>query len=170
MNRDFEQTLATYGPLLSRVASSYEANHDLQKELLQEICLAVWQALSKFRGDSSEKTFILRVAHNRAVSHVSYHSKIPFQQAFSEDESGVNADIATSSRSPEVSEQRDREVAHLLAAVRELPIQTRQVVTLSMEGLSYRDIANVCGLTTTNVGVLLNRARKTLSEKIEYAG
>ncbi|TDF35477.1 sigma-70 family RNA polymerase sigma factor [Alteromonadaceae bacterium M269] len=164
MNRDFQETLDKYGALLSRVASTYEANHHLQQELLQEITLAVWQALTRFKGESSEKTYIMRVAHNRAVNHVAYHAKQPKSDTYCE----VSEPADNGKASAESTLQKEKQIDSLLVAVRKLPIQTRQIVTLSMEGLSYQEISEVNGVKANNVGVILNRARKTLMEQIQH--
>lgn len=164
MNRDFKKTLDKYGALLSRVASTYEANHHLQQELLQEITLAVWQSLKGFKGESSEKTYIMRVAHNRAVNHVAYHAKQPKNDTYCE----VAEPAENGNASAESTLQQEKQIDSLLVAVRKLPIQTRQIVTLSMEGLSYQEISEVNGVKANNVGVILNRARKALMEQVQH--
>ena len=68
--RTFERVLADYGPALARLAGAYESRQALREELQQEIALALWQALPSFRGESSEKTFVFRVATNRAMTHL----------------------------------------------------------------------------------------------------
>lgn len=163
MKSEFDSVLEQFGPLLGRVAASYEANPDLRQELLQEICLAVWQALSRFAGNSSLKTYVLRVAHNKAVNHVSYQARQPYNETYCE----VTAPQAAGhAATPESGTEKQRQSEALVDAVRELPLQSRQIVTMSMEGLSYQEIADVCGLKVTNVGVILNRARKQLMEKV----
>lgn len=161
---DFDQIVADYGPLLSRVASSYEANLHLQQELLQEISLAVWQAMKGFKGNSSVKTYVLRVAHNKAVTHVAYHAKQPHNEPYCE----VENPSSDTSMSTEKSVSQTSMVSSLLQAVRRLPMQPRQIVTMSMEGLSYQEIAEVCGVSVVNVGVILNRAKKTLMEQLNH--
>jgi RNA polymerase sigma-70 factor (ECF subfamily) len=152
-----------YGPLLSRVASSYEADHHLRQELLQEISLAVWQALRGFKGNSSVKTYILRVAHNKAVNHVAYHAKQPSNDAYCE----VAKPSASSTPSSESNNMSQQQVQRLLVEIRKLPLHTRQIVTMSMEGLSYQEIAEVCGIQLNNVGVILNRSKKILTEAMQ---
>ena len=49
LSTDFSQVLQDHAALLGRVAATYEANFHLRQELLQEISLAVWQALEKFK-------------------------------------------------------------------------------------------------------------------------
>jgi RNA polymerase sigma factor (sigma-70 family) len=159
----FEQILQDHGPMLSRLASSYEANHHLHQELLQEISVALWQALKGFRGDSSIRTYILRVAHNKAVNHVAYHARQPRNESYCEvTEPSANHDPSSESRI-----EQHQQVQKLLREVRKLPLQARQIVTMSMEGLSYQEIAEVCGLTMSNVGVILNRGKKLLLESMQ---
>ena len=163
MSTDFRQVLKEHAALLGRVAATYEANFHMRQELLQEITLAVWQALEKFKGDSSVKTYVLRVAHNKAITHVAYHAKQPRNDSYCEMES------PEPSHRPSADEQIDQQqqIQLVLTQVRKMPIQARQVVTMSMEGLSYDEIADVCGISRSNVGVVLNRARKVLMESIQ---
>lgn len=163
MVTDFKKVLQEFGPLISRVAKTYEANHALSQELTQEMCLAIWQALQNFRGESSIKTFVLRVAHNKGVNHVAYYARIPRQASLDEDPAAP----LTSSVDLEKQSAHQKQIEQLLDAVRQLPIQSRQVVTMSMEGMSYQDIAEVCGISVSNVGVLLNRAKQKLSERVQ---
>ena len=52
-DRQFNQVMQEYGPMVGRVAASYEFNPALKEELAQEIALAVWRALPSFGGRSS---------------------------------------------------------------------------------------------------------------------
>ena len=127
------------------------------------MCLAVWQALGKFRGASSLKTYVLRIAHNKAVNHVAYHANKPGEESYCE----FSSHEPRKEDNVEHQQSKSQQVERLLFHVRQLPIQHRQVVTMSMEGLSYQDIGEVCGLNTSNVGVILNRAKKTLMELMQ---
>ncbi|WP_293746830.1 sigma-70 family RNA polymerase sigma factor [uncultured Paraglaciecola sp.] len=163
MSTDFSQVLREHAALLGRVAATYEANFHKRQELLQEITLAVWQALDKFKGDSSIKTYVLRVAHNKAITHVAYHAKQPRNDSYCEMES------PEPSHKPSAVEQIDQQQKFqmMLGQIRQMPIQTMQVVTMSMEGLSYDEIADACGISSSNAGVVLNRARKVLMESMQ---
>ena len=163
LSTDFSQVLREHAALLGRVAATYEANFHKRQELLQEITLAVWQALDKFKGDSSIKTYVLRVAHNKAITHVAYHAKQPRNDSYCEMES------PEPSHKPSAVEQIDQQqkIQMMLGQIRQMPIQTRQVVTMSMEGLSYDEIADACGISSSNAGVVLNRARKVLMESMQ---
>ena len=165
MHKDFKQILAEHQALLSRVASSYEANESLRQELLQEIALAVWQGLERFNGDASLKTYILKIAHNRAVTHVSKEVK---NRDVSQPDDDINATAGAIDEEPDYVAARSRQVTSLLEAIRTLPVTMRQVMTLTLEGLSYQEIAEVCGLTKNHVGVLLQRAKTTLQQRMNH--
>ncbi|MEM9303406.1 MAG: sigma-70 family RNA polymerase sigma factor [Pseudomonadota bacterium] len=147
--------LAEHAALLYRVAASYEADPSRREDLLQDIALALWQATPSFRGDSSFRTFALRVAHNRCATHGAREKR---RRLVEQPEAQVPAAAAAAGSESLVAQEA------LLAAVRELPIGQRQVVALAFEGLSYEEIATVLDLTVSNVGVRLNRARKRLTE------
>jgi len=66
----FDRLLAANGPSLARLAASYTNTTSDRDDLLQEIALAVWQALRTFRGECSERTFLFRIAHNRAIGYL----------------------------------------------------------------------------------------------------
>lgn len=161
MKDDFEALLTQYAPLLSRVASGYEANENLRDELVQDIALAVWQSLQRFEGRSNLKTYILKVAHNRAVSHVARQVRQPATDLF-------NDEMHTCGAADAVSRQLEQEQAteRLLRAIRRLPVQSRQIVILSLEDLSYEEISDVCGLSVNHIGVTLNRARAALKKEL----
>jgi RNA polymerase sigma factor (sigma-70 family) len=159
----FDRILRLYGPALSRLAYGYEKVAGPRDELVQEIALAIWQALPHFRGECSERTFVYRIAHNRGLTHVCKRRP----------ESDPLEDLPPS-REPvdprphpeeqvSIANQRDR----LRAAIQHLPLVYRQVIMLMLEDLSHAEIADVLGITETNVAVRLNRARTTLKELLK---
>ena len=73
LEKQFDRILSEHGAAISRLAFSYEAVAGIREELVQEIALAIWQALPHFRGECSERTFVYRIAHNRGLSpHISH--------------------------------------------------------------------------------------------------
>jgi RNA polymerase sigma factor (sigma-70 family) len=121
--------------------------------------LAIWKALPQFRGESSERTFIFRIAHNRAITHIAQRRPL----TASSDE----IELPDPRPNPEKGLAREQQETRLLEAIHRLPIQYRQVITLTLEGMNYTDIADVIGISESNVGVRLNRARQMLREMLE---
>ena len=63
--------------MVARICASYESDPELARELAQDVFLAVWRALPSFRGESSTRTFVARIAQFRAVSHVAARVRVP---------------------------------------------------------------------------------------------
>jgi RNA polymerase sigma factor (sigma-70 family) len=159
----FNRIMYEYGPALSRLAFGYEKVTGAREELTQEIALAIWQALPHFRGECSERTFVYRIAHNRGLTHVC--RRHPAHQPL--DELSPLREPVDPRPHPEqqaaITHQRDR----LRSAIQRLPLAYRQVVMLMLEELPHAEIAEVLGITESNVAVRLNRARKALKEALE---
>jgi RNA polymerase sigma factor (sigma-70 family) len=151
----FEQLMSECGPMIRRIAASYEADRELARDLAQEIFLAVWRALPAFRGDSSLRSFAARIAHNRCVTHVARSANIPH---------AVELPSELPCPAPELEAmaiERERHV-RALAAVQKLPLAYRQVATLTLEGFTPGEIAEALGLTVNVVSIRTSRARAML--------
>ena len=146
LERVFDRLLAENGPALARLAASYTSSAADRDDLVQEIALCIWRGLPRFRGECSQRTFLFRIAHNRAVSHIT-RRRPPAAEAI---------DIPDTRPNPEAGFA--------------LPLLYRQVVTLMLEGMDYAEIAQVLGISENNVGARLTRARQMLREAIEVKG
>jgi len=155
----YDRILREYGPALRRVASSYESDAGKREDLAQEIAVAIWLALPRFRGECSERTFVYRIAHNRGLTHA--WRRGPSMSAI-EEASHVPSSMPSPEALASVRERHER----LAAALRTLPLLYREVLTLTLEELSHAEIAEVLGISESNVAVRLNRARKALREAL----
>jgi len=169
-NRELERVLSTHAAALSRLAASYESRPALREELMQEIAFAVWRALPSFRHEASEKTFVLRIATNRALSHIAARKgdvlgTFPFGP---EPKGNVPVTASSALEAVDPHPRPEEEVAHmqgaarLQAAVRGLPLAQRQVMVLALEGLDHDEIARVLGISEGNVAVRLHRGKALL--------
>jgi RNA polymerase sigma-70 factor (ECF subfamily) len=164
--REFERWLKTHAASLSRLAASYESRPALREELLQDIAFALWRALPSFRGESSEKTFVMRIATNRALSHLASRIAEKGTSPLSAAESG---DVPSLAPGPDEMAARMQTARRLQQAVRDLPLPLRQVLVLAFEGLSHEEIARVLGLTAGNVAVRLHRGKGLLRRALGEA-
>lgn len=149
--------LAEHARPLERIAASYARSGADREDLLQDFAVALWTALPSFRGECSEKTFVLRIAHNRALSFLAKRG--PLNEAVEDHEESA---VASSGKNPAIAYERSERGSRLFAAARALPLGHRQVVTLLLEGLSHREISEVLGTTENNVAVRASRARAAL--------
>ena len=141
--------------MIRRIARSYEANRALVDEIVQEIFLALWEALPRFRGDSELKTFVVKVAHNRAITHVAKEARRPRSVELDEG-------LPDSATSPHQAAELDEARGRLERAVAQLPLGQRLVVTLALEGFSPEEVANVLGINVSAASVRLHRAKAAL--------
>ncbi len=162
LERRFDRLLAENGGALSRLAASYTNSSADRDDLVQEIALAIWRALPHFRGECSERTFTFRIAHNRAVTYLTR------RRAQKVDDVEI-AELADLAPNPEASLARNQQGARLQRAVHTLPLLYRQLVTLMLEGMEYDEMAQVLGISESNVGARLSRARQMLRELMEVS-
>ena len=156
----FEKVVADYGPLISRIAMTYEADPGLREDLTQQILLAVWQALPSFRADSSLKTFIARIAQNRAISFVAREVRRP-QTA------EVSDTIEAEGPTPEETAIHSNERAALVTATQKLPLPQRQVIFMLLEGFTYAEIADTLEIAPNALALRLSRAKSALKAAME---
>ena len=159
LERRLNALLTMHGSSLSRLAGSYVRRPGDRDDLLQEILVAIWRAMPRFRGECSERTFVFRIAHNRAIAFITRR-----QLPQADEESGI--EIEDAGPNPEEALSTEQQGKRLMDAVQSLPVNQRQVVTLMLEGFSYAEIADVLGITETNVGARLTRARQMLRQRL----
>lgn len=157
--RDFNRIIAAYGPGIARVAASYEADRALAEDLTQEILLAIHRALPSLRDETALAPFVFRIAHNRGVTHV--------MRQVGERRRSEELRPPDETATPEQLLLADERTRRLTTAVRRLPLPYRQVMTLLLEDLSHAEIAEALGLTRTNVGVRVNRAKTQLKALLD---
>jgi RNA polymerase sigma factor (sigma-70 family) len=160
LNRSFDLLVGEHGPLIRRIARSYEANRALVDEIVQDIYLALWEALPRFRGESELRTFVVKVAHNRAITHVAKESRRPRSVELDE----ALPDPATT---PHEAAEHNEARGKLERAVERLPLGQRLVVTLALEGFSPEEVAQVLGIGVSAASVRLHRAKSALQQLLQ---
>ena len=155
----FERIRALHGPAIGRVARGYEADAERQRDVVQEIFVAIWRSLPSFEGRSSERTWVLRIAHNVAVSHVVKSARDRLAKCISVEDLEEGRVPALDPRSS--VEARD-EVRRLAELVRALRPADRQVILLHLEGLGATEIGEVAGITPENAAVKVHRIKSAL--------
>jgi RNA polymerase sigma-70 factor (ECF subfamily) len=158
----FERIARELGPAISRIARSYARTAAEREDLEQEIAMAVWRALPSFRGASSERTFVLRIAHNRALTAMNRRRGRPPTDELDET-------VAAPTPDPEVLAGLSERMRRVIAALHTLPVGPRQVLLLALEGLAHDEIADVLGITAGNVAVRVSRARAELKQALGEA-
>jgi RNA polymerase sigma-70 factor (ECF subfamily) len=143
-----------------KVARAYTLAAEDCQDLAQEILLQVWRSLPQFQGRASASTWVYRVALNTALGwHRKEGRRRARQQPLLEPE-----DLPVTGLDSAQQLQQREVVERLYAAIRQLPKADAALVLLYLDDLSYREMAEVVGISESNVGVKLNRAKKALGE------
>lgn len=158
----YERISTEYAAPLTRLARAHEADPSMQQDLLQEIHIALWRSLPAFRGRCSLRTWVYRVAHNAAVTHVLRGRRRAAKNLVDLDE----IEIASEAPDVDVIVDETRMLSRLHALVQRLKPLDREVFVLYLEGLSMEDIAEIAGLSQTNTRTKLHRIRALLATQL----
>jgi len=156
----FLKWLGEHGSSVMKVARAYTLTSDECQDLVQEILLQAWRSLPNFEGKANAATWFYRVALHTAMN---WHRKDKPRRLRQQPLLAVQTVVTEGCDSAEQAQQRET-VEQLYNAIHQLPKTDAALVLLYLDELSYREMAEVLGISESNVGVKLNRAKRALSE------
>lgn len=150
------------GLILKVVRACAETPHD-RDDLFQDVLLNLWTSLPNFRCESRESTWIYRVAFNTAlVWQRGEHRRHRRHATF------LRQEAVEQSRAGRPDRDADTGlVERLYAAIRQLPRIDASLALMHLDGLTYREMAEVLGISENHVGVKLTRIRKQLADQLQ---
>jgi len=156
---DFLKLITANQGIIFKICNSYCDDKADREDLAQEIIFTLWKGNKKYNPDFKFSTWMYRVALNVAISYYRSSKKkehtIPFMESHLEiedhspDSSGKTADIAL-----------------LQKHIATLPELERALIILYFEEKSYREIAEIIGITETNVATKVSRIKEKLKQSI----
>lgn len=161
----YKQVTEEFGAALERLARAYEADPDKRLDLLQEIHLALWRSLEGYQAQCSLRTWVYRVAHNTASTHVGRQSRTSRNLVGLEE---VEATVDGNLASAEVDEQQvlDR----VLVLIHRLKPLDRQIMLSYLEGLDAASIGEITGISAGNVATKIHRIKNVLARRFGEGG
>ncbi|MFK7853914.1 MAG: RNA polymerase sigma factor [Granulosicoccus sp.] len=159
---DYLAAVEQYGFALQRLARAAEADAERQYDLLQDIHLALWQSFALFDDRCSVGTWVFRVAHNATASYV-YREK----RHHGKPNVHVDTDQMPDSLCLESVMADSDALEQLYRWIRSLKPLDSQVMTLYLEELAAKDIADITGLTAGAVATRISRLKKQLADEFE---
>ncbi len=155
----FMAWLEAHGASVMKVARAYTLTPEERQDLAQEILLQAWRSLPAFQGRANAATWFYRVALNTAMNW----RRNDMRRRNSQEPLMEIHLAAHDSGDTERLQQRET-VERLYSAIEQLPKGDAALVLMYLDELSYREMAEVLGISESNVGVKLNRAKKTLRD------
>lgn len=164
----FDELYERYATMVYNLALGLASDPEEAADLTQEIFLRLYRHLAKFRGRSSLKTWVFRVALNHCRSRLA-RRRNPFVRPLSGggvlDEQPPRPDPA---RDPEERASAREERERVAAAIARLPRVFREAVVLrDLQGLAYREVADVLGVRIGTVRSRIARGREQLRDLLE---
>jgi RNA polymerase sigma factor (sigma-70 family) len=154
MNMDenrFLELINQHQVIIHKICRLYRDLKEDREDLFQEIVFQLWKSVSTFDGRSQFSTWMYRVALSTAIAvyrkkkpGIQYHSELPDRA--------------------EEQEQENEQHELLLEAIKKLNDGDKALILLYLEDLSYKEIAEITGITENNVGVRLKRIRDKIQQ------
>jgi RNA polymerase sigma-70 factor (ECF subfamily) len=157
----YQEASAAYGAALSRLARAYEAEPEKRGDLLQEIHIALWKSLGRFNGHCALRTWVFRVAHNVAASHVLRERRRNRVRQVGLEE--LDDMLGAPDSLQAVAEHQA--LARLTDLIRQLLPIDRQVILSYLEGMDAEAISELTGLSAPNVATKVHRIKAVLRKR-----
>ncbi len=159
----FKAWLGEHRGIVVKVTRSFASALADAADLEQELLLQLWISVSSYAGQAKPSTWIYRVCLNTALT---WRRGTVRRDKRLDPEADIGR-IATEAASPAERAGQRELLEKLYAAIQTLPQFDRALVLLSLDGLAYREIAEITGLTENHVGVALTRARQRLAQHLK---
>ncbi|WP_192350713.1 RNA polymerase sigma factor [Algoriphagus sp. Y33] len=143
--------------LIYKIASIYSREKDEQDDLYQEIVYQTWKSFDNFKRAAKPSTWLYRVGMNTAITHLNRSKKqlqvVPLQD--------VKIQFSDSGDT-----EKEEKIQQLYAHIRKLNLLDRGIVFLFLEGKSYEEIAEISGISVSNVGTRMSRIKAKLKSGV----
>lgn len=151
----FDAWLQQHKGILFKIVRAYAFNAYDQDDLFQEISLQLWRSIPEFRGEAKASTWIYRVALYAASAWTRREQKQPPTEP-----------LTTVAQTLTVMEQASNpRVDWLYEQIAQLEPIDRSICLLMFDGFSYKEMAEMLGISESNVGVKIHRIKQRLVEQ-----
>jgi RNA polymerase sigma-70 factor, ECF subfamily len=159
----YRKAAREHGAALERLTRAYEAGPEERRDPLQEIHFALWRSFENFDHRCSLRTWVYRVAHNAATSHVLRSRRTGRNALISLEGLGDSRELA--SNSTERSLESGQILAQLYAFIQGLNPIDRQVILLYLEGLDAASISEIAGISASYTATKIHRIKRILANR-----
>lgn len=157
--KQFAQLVKDNQGLIIKISRLYTHSLEDEEDLFQEIVLQIWRSYDSFKGESKVSTWMYRIALNTAIT------------LFRKKKRSLTTEELQDFHIPKFAEtdthENEQQVTLLYKVIKMLPTVDRAIVTMYLDDLPYKDIAENLGITEVNARVKMNRLKKTLKKLME---
>ena len=157
----FRTLIDEHKKILYKICNSYCRSIDDREDLAQEIIVHLWRSFRVFDGRRRFSTWMYRIALNVAISFYRRESTRS-RHVISSDKHLLEASFRT--------EDQSEDILQLYRFIEELDPLKKALVLLYLDGNSYQEIADVLGISETNVATKINRLKTRLKQDFRING
>ncbi|GHV18238.1 DNA-directed RNA polymerase sigma-70 factor [Bacteroidia bacterium] len=156
IKEEFLKTLANYQGIIHKVCLLYFRTEVDRKDNFQEIVYQLWKSFPNLKDRDKIASWIYGVAINTSISKIRKDSRLVYQAQFNE------SLICIDDRN-----MKDEDLKLLIQAIQKLNEIDKSIILLYLEEYDYEEIATIIGISKSNVGTRINRAKKVLKEHLK---
>ena len=149
---------------IRRICRYYNSNAEDQKDMYQEVLVNIWKSLDSFRGDSALSTWVYRVAVNTSLT---FTGKAYRNMKLTVDSDTANLNSILDDENLNEKLAQEQLLERMQSELNQLSVIDKALISLMLEGLSMKEIAEVIGITEPNVKVKIHRVKSQLKEKLK---
>ncbi|WP_296317259.1 RNA polymerase sigma factor [Winogradskyella sp. UBA3174] len=159
MSSDFYNiSILPYAGIIIKLCRAYTNSQEDFEDYYQEVCLQIWRSKNNFREESQWSTWVYRISLNVCLTLLKKNKKK--RQQFASDT--IHVELTEDSYA-----FSDENLNELYRAIRQLSEVDRGVILLYLEEKSYKEIADIMGTNTNNIGVRINRIKERLKKILD---
>ena len=161
---EFKKLIGDQKERIQSVCRYFSKDEADQKDLFQEILINTWKGMDSFRGDAKPGTWMYRIAVNTALGFAGKEKK-RLQFSISVEKSNLKS--FTDDESHAFDPDNEWQLGEMEICINQLSVIDKVLITLLFEDLSYREIADIVGITEPNVRVKIHRIKNELQNKMK---
>ncbi|GAA4277377.1 RNA polymerase sigma factor [Aquimarina mytili] len=154
---EFTRIIREHEGVIFKITTIYTNNHDDQKDLYQEIVYQLWKSYANFRGEAKISTWMYRVALNTAITRLKKEKRRGIQ---------IGIDKIIMQQTQQYDTEFEERLKVLYTHIHGLNELEKGVMLLLLEGKKYEEIAEITGLSPSNVGTRISRIKQKLKSQI----
>jgi RNA polymerase sigma-70 factor, ECF subfamily len=153
VEKEFLELIKKHLGILHKVCNVYFLRNPYRDDYYQEMLIRAWKAYPLFKNKSAFSTWLYRVALNSAIDLIRKQNLMPVHSELSKTEYNL-----PSGEPDNGSEKKDK----LYNAISQLSDMEKAIILLYLEDYSYKEIAEITGISESNAGVKINRIKNQL--------
>lgn len=154
---EFAQIIKDNEGVIFKITTIYTNNGQDQKDLYQDIVYQLWKSFDSFKNEAKISTWMYRVALNTAIRQLQIQKRRPI---------GISIDQVVVQQTENHDKEFEDRLKQLYSHIGELNVLEKGLILLLLEGKKYEEIAEITGLTVTNVGTRISRIKVKLKAQI----